>query len=117
MLKKLFILFAVLSLVGCKYSLDDEKPPKDLIETEAFTKILHDIMVVEAYYKVKYSSDREYLEHLPAVIDSVFQKHGVDSLRFSNSMDYYANEQIELIHMYMKIQDDLMLNAVELENE
>jgi hypothetical protein len=41
----------------------------------------------------------------------IFEKHGVDSLRYVESMDYYARRQEELKGIYERIQDTVTLRA------
>lgn len=112
------ISIGLLLLLGsrCTYKLEGATAPKDLIPKDTFTMVLHDIMIVEAYYKMNNPEVRSFYKTLPPAMDSIFNKYNVDSLRYAESMDYYSSEQKELLEIYNSIQDSLILNTAKFEH-
>lgn len=114
-IKILFLGFLVLALSGCEYQLQLNNKPSDLIPKDTFTYVLHDMMVVEAYYSSQPINVQNFYSKIPSVMDTVFRKYNIDTARFNRSFDYYANQQEEMIKIYQSIQDSLTLHSVELE--
>lgn len=114
-LTSLCVFTAILFLGACSYQLDKKGAPDDLIPQDTFTMVLHDVMIVESYYKHQQNNVSLYSEEFPDAIQPIFDKYNVDSARYSNSMDYYAAHQKKLIEIYSQIQDSLTLNTVEYE--
>src|SRR5699024_10490328 len=99
----------------CTYKLESNIAPTDLIPKDSFTMILHDVMVVEAYYKMHNSDINSFYKTLPSAVDTIFNKYNIDSLRYTKSMDYYTSQQDELLDIYKSIQDSLILNTAKYE--
>lgn len=116
--------FGYIAIIGllllfsrCDYKLDVTTRPNDLIPKDTFTHILHDMMVVEAYYSSQPINIQNFYKKIPSAMDTVFFKYKVDTTRFNRSMDYYSDRQQELIDMYQNIQDSLTLDAVKLQQK
>ncbi len=105
-------------LIGsrCTYQLESNIVPDNLIPKDTFTMVLHDVMVVEAYYKMHNSDINSFYKALPSAIDTVFYKYNIDSLRYTQSMDYYTSQQDQLLEIYKSIQDSLILNTAKYEH-
>ncbi|WP_107039604.1 DUF4296 domain-containing protein [Brumimicrobium mesophilum] len=116
-LKYLLIGSLVLLFGACSYQLDKKEAPKDLIPQDTFTMILHEVMIVESYFKHQQNNANLYSESLPRAIDPIFKKYNVDSMRYIHSMDYYAMQHGKLIEIYGQIQDSLILNTADNSND
>ncbi|PWH85756.1 DUF4296 domain-containing protein [Brumimicrobium oceani] len=117
-MKKLMYLLmgSIYLLLGaCSYQFDKQSAPDDLIPKDTFTLLLHEVMIVESYFKHQQSNVKAYSESLPEAILPIFEKYNVDSSRYASSMNYYSSRQEELIEIYSQIQDSLTLNTVEFE--
>ncbi|HLW39642.1 MAG TPA: DUF4296 domain-containing protein [Brumimicrobium sp.] len=112
------ILFFLSFLIfSCSYNLDETTPPEDLIPKDSFIAIVYDVMILESYYKVQEVSLEVYKEDLPKAMIALFEKHKIDSSRFSRSMDFYAGNQEDLAEIYNSIQDSLTMKTVPFEVE
>lgn len=100
----------------CSYELEQTEIPDNLIPVDTFTMVLHDVMIVESYFKSQQSNVALFHKTLPAAMRPIFEKYNIDSLRYIESMNYYTTRQDVLIEIYNKIQDNITLNTVELSN-
>lgn len=114
-LKTLLAVSLILFFGACSYQLDKKEAPDDLIPQDSFTMVLHEVMIIESYYKHQQNNVSLYSEELPKAIQPIFEKYNIDSARYSSSMDYYASHQKKLIEIYSQIQDSITLNTVEYE--
>lgn len=106
----------VLFFSSCNYKLEDNIAPQNLIPKDTFTYVLHDIMVVESFYKMHNPDVRSFYKILPSAIDTIFMKYSIDSSRYNVSMNYYSSQQEELLEIYKSIQDSLILNTAKFEH-
>lgn len=105
-----------LLVTRCTYKLESSVAPNNLIPKDTFTMVLHDVMIVESYYKMKNPDINSFYKTLPTAIDTIFKKYNIDSLRYNNSMDYYTSRQDLLLEIYTNIQDSLTLNTARFEH-
>ena len=108
--------FMVLLASRCTYKLDQNIRPDNLIPKDTFTMVLHDIMIVESYYRMQDPNVTSFYKTLPPAIDTIFKNYSIDSLRYTESMNYYSSEQDELLEIYKSIQDSLILNTAKFEH-
>lgn len=106
-----------ITLLGCSHELEQNVKPSDLIPKDSFTEVLKDMMILEAYVKTQKNNVHEFYKAMPASADSVFESHSIDSARYISSMEYYSKEQEVLLDIYTKIQDEIVLESVELQEK
>lgn len=113
MKKKIITLASFLLFISsCSYKLENLEAPIDLIPQDSFTLVLYDIMILEAYFD---ASNRDQLIdniELIKATEPIFEKHKIDSARFTSSMDYYSHHQELLSEIYNSIQDSLTLKTI-----
>lgn len=86
-MKQLLIFSLLLACCwGCK---DEQRPkkPDNLIAKEKMSDILYDVFLMNAAKSMKKQTLEDKGIHPE---DYVFKKHGIDSLQFAQSNDYYA---------------------------
>jgi hypothetical protein len=114
--KVLFLGLCLLLFDSCSYQLEKNEIPDNLIPKDTFTLVLHDVMIVESYYKSQQANVNSYYKTLPAAIHPIFKKYNVDSIRYVESMNYYTTQQDILVDMYNQIQDSITLKSADLSN-
>lgn len=97
---------------GCSYQLEEVAPPEDLIPRDSFQLILLDMMLLEGYIKTKHSNVHDFHQIMLKSALPIFDKYGVDSAQYANSMDYYSHHQEILKEMYQVVQDSITLWSV-----
>lgn len=107
----------VIALSSCQLELEKLELPENLIEKEKFTRVLSDMMLLEAHLQSKYENVTKYYNLIQNSANEVFKSHGVDSLSYANSMDYYAQKQEVLKEIYIEIQNNVNQKRMEVENE
>ncbi|MEX2483363.1 MAG: DUF4296 domain-containing protein [Brumimicrobium sp.] len=113
----LFSVFSLLIMNCCTYELENTVPPENLIPPDSFELILEDMMLLESYVKTQQNNVAEFYPSMIKSADPIFEKYNVDSIRYINSMEYYAQKQEVLLKMYENIQDRIQIDAAELEEE
>ncbi|MCC5923089.1 MAG: DUF4296 domain-containing protein [Crocinitomicaceae bacterium] len=95
----------VFLVVACQHELEIVGKPRVLIPADTFELILEDFMLIEAFTRSKHNNVHDYYKIMQKSGNEILRSHGVDSLRFSLSMDYYAQKQELLVEMYQSILD------------
>lgn len=102
------IIFIVsFGLFSCTHELEIIEVPKDLIPPEQFQPVLKDIMYLESHTRTQFNNVNDFYKILPKSANVIFESHGIDSLRYYNSMQYYVKKQELLIEMYQAILDEI----------
>jgi hypothetical protein len=106
------ILFGVVFLTfSCQHELEIVGRPTVLIPADTFEHILEDFMLIEAFTRSRHNNVHDYYRIMQNSGNEILANHGVDSLRFSLSMNYYAQKQEILVQMYesilSRVQDEL----------
>ena len=109
-IKLIFITFS--AVFSCTHELEIVEKPKNLIPADSFELVLSDLMLMEALVKTKHAKVQDFHLIMKGTGAAVLKKHKIDSLRFQQSMDYYAQKQEELIEIYRNIQDDINLKTL-----
>lgn len=103
LLKKLSVLIGVFILM---ISCQQEKQPAGIIEKEKMVSVLIDINIVDAYLNQVPQVDTMLMQ-AKSRYTYVFKKHGIDSVKFSKSLNYYSLRSAELDQMYQTVIDSL----------
>lgn len=105
MITKRFIIYigVILISIACNGVKPPEKP-KDLISKDKMVDILIDAKIISTAT----SANRKKMEARGVNLDTyVFTKHGIDSLQFTLSNDYYAYHIEDYEAIYAKVEDSL----------
>lgn len=97
---KIVLFIVVFTAFACQHELEIVAKPIDLIPADSFELILEDFLLIEAFTRSKHSNVHDYYNVMQCSGNEILSNFGVDSLRFSISMDYYAQKQEILIEMY-----------------
>ena len=117
---KRFILFLIIILtaISCNF-FDGPKKPKNLISKKKMVEILIDARLIGSATSI----NEEIMQKNGVKLDTyVFEKHGIDSLQFALSNEYYAYRIKEYEEIYNKVIDSLeklkeVLKKLELKEE
>ncbi len=88
--------------------------PADLIPGDKMAEILYDLAIVNA---AKSTNPNILEEHDIEIMAYVYEKHGIDSVRFVNSDIYYASKPDEYEAIYKKVEARLEREKEALEEE
>lgn len=108
----IFILSVWIILGGCSYQLKEVDPPENLIPRDSFQLVLLDMMLLEGFVKTKHSNVHDFHQIMLKSALPIFDKYGLDSAQYANSMDYYSHHQEILKEMYQAVQDSITLWSV-----
>lgn len=111
--KIIFVSFFLLLQTSCSYQLEGNEVPDNLIPKDTFTLVLHDVMVVESYFKSEQANVDLFYKSLPKAILTIFEKYNIDSTRYVESMNYYTTKQEVLIEMYNEIEKRISPDTTE----
>ncbi|MBB2144550.1 DUF4296 domain-containing protein [Pedobacter sp. LMG 31464] len=101
-MKRFFVILILCALFyACKPGI-----PKDIIQPDKMEKVLHDIHVADGY-----SSSFPQVDSAKKVISSlykgIYQKFGIDSALYNQSLDYYYKHPDVMKKMYDNISANL----------
>jgi len=107
MVKQLTILcLASLLLTAC-YGYNAPKKPKNLISKTKMVNVLLDLNLINA---VPRGENKKKLENNNLITAQyIYKKHGIDSLQFALSNDYYAFYVDDYEAVFKKVKDSLEL--------
>lgn len=95
------LLFLVLS--SC-YKIDRPEKPMDLISKDKMIAVLVDISLMNSAKSV----NKKIIEENGVIPDQyIYKTHGIDSITFAKSNNYYAYEISEYEEIYTKVKDSL----------
>lgn len=87
-------------LLSCKEKLIE--PPQDLIPEQEMTEILYDLALINGLRTTNPTALDNYdIKTMPYI----YEKHGIDSLRFVTSDQYYASVPSIYQRMYQTLMD------------
>lgn len=110
MKRGLLLLGIFLGLLACKEKLIE--PPKDLIPEAKMTEILYDLALIQGIRTTNPNTlDIYTIETMPYI----YEKHGIDSLQFVHSDQYYASVPLIYQRMYQSITDRIEAHIAEID--
>lgn len=110
--RAILVVLTVLCLGACKEQLIE--PPEDLIPQAQMTEILYDLAILNGIRTTSNTLlDKYQIETMPYL----YEKYGIDSLRFVKSDQYYASVPAVYQSMYQSIADRLEANIKEIDKE
>ncbi|HEY1024726.1 MAG TPA: DUF4296 domain-containing protein [Sphingobacteriaceae bacterium] len=102
MKRLLAFFFCLIFLVSCA----GEGEPKGLIDREKMVLVLTDVHLANAYTSTV--MDLDTMKQITAdYLHLVYKKHGIDSVRFKQSLKYYSEHPGILSEMYDQVLDRL----------
>lgn len=105
---KFFFFFLLVCVTGCASSeIKRVNKPDGLIPETKMIQVLKDLTVMEAHVQQKYPSIQQNYKVMIETGDAIFKKHGIDSLAFKESMDYYGSRQEKMQELYSKVLDQI----------
>ena len=103
-LKPFTILFLVLLIQTSCYTIDKPKKPNNLLTEDEMVVILVDMALMSSAKGV----NKKKIEDNGIIPDKyIFERHNIDSLRFSESNNYYAYKIETYSNIYDKVKDSL----------
>jgi len=101
MIRKLSLLLILLGFFACSHK---EKKPEKLISQPEMTRIITDVLTAkEIYQQKKNYFDKNDLNPVTAVL----KKYGIDSVRYMQSLDYYADHPDIFLRMYKQVENNI----------
>jgi hypothetical protein len=117
-MRKILIVFTAFGVLSaCSHELEELEAPETLIPVDTMEMVLLDVMLLEAHMRSISNNVHDFYQIMLKSSQPIFEKYGVDSLRYVESMDYYARRQEELKALYERIQDTITLRAVRNQEE
>lgn len=113
-MKKIHLFLFVFILAGCNPREIVIDKPNDLIPQDSFTKLLTDLVVLEAHIQGKYVQLNNYTEIMSKSGDSLLKLHGITYDRFQSSMFYYGQVPHTMDSIYTSVIDTLNIRLVNL---
>jgi hypothetical protein len=108
----LIVFIGIWVLSACSHELEELEAPEALIPVDTMEMVLLDMMLLEAHMRSISNNVHDFYQIMLKSSQPIFEKHRVDSLRYVESMDYYARKQEELKGIYERIQDTVTLRSV-----
>ena len=102
-MRKLFLNFAILLVISACTSNTIYKKPDDLIPKNQMVDLLTDMYLANAATHIKTIEMERNLEYMPLI----YEKYGIDSLRFQNSNVYYMSRIDDYEGIYKKVETRL----------
>ncbi|RZM26382.1 MAG: DUF4296 domain-containing protein [Pedobacter sp.] len=96
------LLLLIISLASCQ----TDSIPKDIIQPVKMEKVLYDIHMVDGYINTMPKPDSAK-QTSAALYKGVYKKHGIDSVLYTKSMDYYYEHPKLMSDMYERIKKKL----------
>ena len=114
LIKSINLLLITLLLTACT-SNTIYKKPKDLIPQELMVDLLADMYLANAAHNSKTKDLKRKVDFMPLV----YEKYGIDSLRFQKSNVYYMSRLNDYEKIYKKVEKRLkvMLDTTELKQD
>lgn len=111
-MRRLFIFVLTLLVLNACTSNTIYKKPDDLIPKNQMVDLLADLYLANATNNVKTIKMERKLDYMPLI----YEKYGIDSLRFQNSNVYYMSRIDDYEGIYKKVEARLkkMLDTTEL---
>ncbi len=107
----LFILLACLAFNCSNNEFGDVKKPKNLMNEEKFTKVLSEMMLLEATVQNESSNNEHTHKVMEVSSPKILNKYHVSKKTYSESFEYYAHDKLKMEEIYTKIVDQ---NNIEL---
>ena len=103
MVKQLTILYLASLLLTACYGYNAPKKPKNLISKTKMVNVLIDLNLINA---VPRGENKKKLENNNLITAQyIYKKHGIDSLQFALSNDYYAFYVDDYEAVFKKVKD------------
>ncbi len=103
-MKRIILLVAVvLFYVSC----NQNKLPKGLIEKGEMLNVMLDMQLTDAALNQVYNNDTMKMQ-ARSRYTYIFEKYKIDSAAFTNSLNYYSEDPMELDSMYTLVSDSLI---------
>ncbi|MDT8415649.1 MAG: DUF4296 domain-containing protein [Flavobacteriaceae bacterium] len=103
-MKNIYLIILVFFVFSCQ-EIDKEKKPKDLIARDKMADVMYDIVLLNAAKsyspKMIENSDIDYQKY-------VYERHGIDSLQFARSSNYYSHHLDTYISIYNAVENKLL---------
>lgn len=93
----------VLGILSCK----ENKLPKNVMEEQKLVKVLVDMEITDSYLNHVYQADTQKMQ-AHARYNYIFQKHKIDSAKFTNSLKYYSLNPENMQAIYTQVEDSLI---------
>lgn len=108
------ILYTLLfiSVIGCNSNTIIKKP-KNLISKDIMVDVLTDSYIAKAAQKIKNINGDRDINYQPFV----YQKYGIDSITFNQSLKYYISDISLSEDVFKKVKDNIELQIKELESD
>ena len=109
----LSLIISSLFLFSC--SSEKESIPKEVVTKKAFTNLLIDMEITEAYYNNKKREEGISDDEIRYLYKDVFKKHEITKEEFEINMDYYA-KNFDLYHSILEeVHDEISARFSEAE--
>jgi hypothetical protein len=101
--KKHLILFTVIIvLLACK----QEKVPEGIVDKDQMINLMVDMHITDSYLNQVYNRDTMLMQ-AKTRYQYIFKKFGIDSTKFSRSLNYYSKRPQEFTEMYETVVKEL----------
>ena len=102
-MKQLIIFCLCLILVSC-HDIERPEKPNDLLSKDKMVEVIIDMTLLTS---AKGSNKFELQENGIIPKEYIFEKHGVDSIRFAKSNEYYSYDVEVYESIYQRVHDSL----------
>jgi hypothetical protein len=102
-MKQLLVFFICLVLVSC-HDIERPEKPKDLLSKDKMVEVIIDMSLLTS---AKGSNKFELQENGIIPKEYILEKHGVDSIRFAKSNEYYSYDVEVYEAIYQRVHDSL----------
>jgi len=102
-MKHLVIFFICFVLISC-HDIERPKKPNDLLSKDKMVEVIIDMTLLTS---AKGSNKFELQENGIIPKDYILEKHGVDSIRFAKSNEYYSYDVKVYEAIYQRVHDSL----------
>ncbi|MFD1094302.1 DUF4296 domain-containing protein [Salegentibacter chungangensis] len=110
--KALNIVTTVLLFASCQ-NVEKVEKPKDLLPEDKMVEVLIDLSIINSARNY----NKQQFEEFGIDPDQyVFDKHGVDSLQFERSNNYYSDNYSTYEDIYSRVKDSLQLKKSKLDS-
>ncbi|MEJ2113616.1 MAG: DUF4296 domain-containing protein, partial [Flavobacteriaceae bacterium] len=102
-MKQLLIFFICLVLISC-HDIERPEKPNDLLSKDKMVEVILDMTLLTS---AKGSNKFELQENGIIPKEYILEKHGVDSIRFAKSNEYYSYDVQVYEDIYQRVGDSL----------
>jgi hypothetical protein len=116
-MRKLVVIFVLLSLQSCNSELRGLKKPDNLIPKDQMIQVMTDMLILEGHIQTTYTTVNRYYKVMNASGRSYLKTQHISEKQYENSLAYYSGKNEEYRGMLEKVMENLQKESIELQKK